>query len=113
MAVVIAAIFIIAIIANFAGQGATYYNTKQDNKRAWEECCRNQDAWIKRTAQENDYYYDPICKSFDTSFYSDGSLRIDHTTKKTYAKGEYICDSLGNDCHRKKVGPDVKQPPGK
>lgn len=113
MAVAIAAIFIIAIILSFVGQGATYYNTKQDNKRAWEECCRNQDARVKRIAQENDYYYDPICKSFDTSFYSDGSLRVDHNTKKTYTKGEYMCDSQGNNCHRQKVGLNVKRPPAK
>lgn len=113
MGVFIVAVIVIVLIANFAGQGAVYYNTTRENKRSWEECCRNQDAWVKRTAQENDYYYDPVCKYFDTSFYSDGSLRIDHNTKKTYAKGEYMCDSLGNNCHWKKAGPDVKRPPSK
>lgn len=108
---IVVAIIVIVLVLNFAGQGAAYYNTKQDNKRAWEECCRNQDAWTKRTAQENDYYYDPLCKHFDPSFYSDGSLRTDQHTKKHYAKGEYMCDSQGFNCHWQKAAPDEKRPP--
>lgn len=113
MFVLIAALIFIVIALSLAGQGATYYSTKQDNKKSMEMANRNYENWAKRTAQENDYYYDPACKSFDPSFYSDGSIRIDHTTKKTYTKGEYMCDSQGNNCQWQKVGPEVKRPPSK
>lgn len=111
MFVVIVAIFIIVIILVFVGHGVSTINLERDNKRAYEECCKNQENWVRNTAQKNDYYYDPVCKSFDPTFYSDGSVRVDHYTRKTYKKGEYMCDSHGNNCQWKKAGPDVKRPP--
>lgn len=111
MFALLAAVIILIIVLNFAGQGAVYYNTKQDNKRAWEECCRNHENWERNKAKEMDAYYSPITKSMNLNYYSDGSLKVDPYTKKTFAKGEYRCDSRGNMTEWRKAGPYEPRPP--
>lgn len=112
-AIIIVLLIVFLCCANLFGQAAATSNLKRENKESMQRAKTNYENWAKSTAQKNDFYYNPACKSFDTSFYSDGSLRLDHTTKKTYSKGEYMCDSQGNNCRWEKVGPDVKRPPGK
>lgn len=108
--IIIIAIIVIAVL-NFAGQGAATYNLKQQNKESMNQAQRNYEDWAKRTSKEQDIYYSHSSKSLNDNFYSDGSLKIDPYTKKTYAKGEFRCDSRGNKVEWQKAGPNEKRPP--
>lgn len=108
---IIFAVFFLLLVINFAGEGMVHHNLQQENKRCFEEACRNYDAWHRQTSQESDVFYNVDARCLNFNYYSDGSLKKDPYNNRTYQKGEYRCDSRGRTATLKQASPDVKRPP--
>lgn len=108
-------IFVIAIIvlviANLGGQAAATAQLKRDSAESMRIADENWERFERKLAKESDTYYSSYCKSRNDWFWSDGSLKRDPHTGKTYPKGQYRATTSGIDCNMRKVGPDVKRPP--
>lgn len=102
-------VLIIVILLWFASQGAATANLKRENKASFDRAMQNTEKWYREQAKEGDYYFDPILKSCDWHFYSDGSLKMEGD--KLYPKGQYYCNSHGYGPMCRKVSPDTKRPP--
>lgn len=83
-------------------------------KKAFRQATENRkEEWLLQS-QEEDMYYIPDPHGIiapNPCFYSDGSLKFDSRTKRTYPKGQYFCDSYGEMANNKKAPPDMKRPP--
>ena len=104
-------IFALAYLFSLAAGGASYINTKQQNKANLEQ---NQELWAQRErdiARKYDTYYDPNVKQCTHWFYADGSLKKDPHTGQFYPKGQYWATSNGLDCHLNPAGADVPRAP--
>ena len=104
-------IIIVAYLLNMFAGAVSYMDIKQKNKENLE---KNRAQWAqqrKDISKKYDVYYDKNVDVVMPWFYSDGSLKKDPDTGKTYPKGQYRATSAGLDCNLKQAGPNVKRAP--
>lgn len=84
-------VIIICVLGSLLGGAATTYNCKKEGQRVFDEMSRAKDIEWQRIAKEKDMYYRPDPHAImgpDPTRYSDGSIKFDSITGKTYKKGE-------------------------
>ena len=100
---------ILLVIA--AASAPASYDAKQ-GKRHYDECQVRHDITMRDMARKTDSYYESgSIMSYNENFYSDGSLKFDPCTGKSYQKGQYMCRSDGLTADYKRAGNGVKRPP--
>ena len=106
-------VLILAFVLWIGGQATATAECKRKGHESFERAMKNGEEWHREQAREGDYYFDPVLKRCDWHFYSDGSLRLDKVTKKTYPKGMYFCDSTGHGPMFREVPAGLPRPPQK
>lgn len=84
-------VIIICVFGNLLGGACTTYNCKKEGHRVFDEAARARDAAWQREAKAKDMYYRPDPHAIigpDPTRYSDGSIKFDSMTGKTYPKGQ-------------------------
>lgn len=90
------------------------YLDKKEGERIFNQATISRAAKWRQESKEDDFYYRPSPNGFgypDYNFYSDGSLKLDICTGKSYPKGMYYCRSDGYMVNNKKADSNMKRPP--
>lgn len=96
------------------GGVCTTYNCKKDGQRAFDNMSLAKDADWQALSKEKDIYYKPDPHAIigpNPCFYSDGSLKYDSLTGKSYPKGRYYCQSDGSRADWSRAPGNMKRPP--
>ena len=99
-----AIIFALLILAFLWVGNAPTRADQQLGREAFDRQQENFHQQNKEYAQRHDYYYERsklVSQDINADFYSDGSLRRDSNTGKTYSKGQYYVDSRGQAANRR------------
>lgn len=107
-------VIIVCWLGALIGGACTTYNCKKEGQREFDEASLSRNTYWKELSREKDIYYKPDPHAImgpDPCFYSDGSLKFDSLTGKSYPKGQYYCKSDGSDADWKQAPGNVKRPP--
>lgn len=108
------AVIIICWVGTLVGGASTTYNCKKDGQRIFDSASVARDADWKEQSQREDIYYSPDSHAIigpTPCFYSDGSLKYDSLTGKSYPKGQYFCQSDGSKADWSQAPGSMKRPP--
>ena len=92
----------------------TTFNCKKEGKQAFDQMSIAKDANWKVQADRDDIYYKPDSHAIigpNPCFYSDGSLKYDSLTGKSYPKGKYYCQSDGSKADWSMASSNMRRPP--
>ena len=102
---------LVVLVVVVAASAPASYDARQGQKH-YDECRARQQTYLRDLARETDTYYTGSAViGINDNFYSDGSLKFDPTTGKSYSKGQYKCRSDGLTADYTRAGNDVKRPP--
>lgn len=111
---IIAVIIMVFVFGSLLGGACTTLDCKKDGQRAFDEMSRGTDLDWQRQSRREDVYYEPDPHAIiapNYNFYSDGSLKHDPATGRSYPKGQYFCDSHGLTAGYSKAPGNLKRPP--
>lgn len=106
-------IFVCWLVALLGG-ACTTYNCKKEGQEKFNNMSLAKDAAWKEQSREKDIYYKPDPHAIigpNPCFYSDGSLKFDSLTGKSYPKGQYYCQSDGSRADWSQAPGSMKRPP--
>ena len=96
MGVVLLVAIIVYVLAKVISDASITSRCVDEGHRVFESQRQHFIAQNRKEAREKDYWFNPQTSMFpDSSFYSDGSVRKDCITGKTYKKGETYVHSNG------------------
>lgn len=107
-------VIIICWAGSLVGGACTTYNCKKEGRRVFDNMSLAKDADWQAQSRRDDIYYKPDPHAIigpNPCFYSDGSLKYDSLTGKSYPKGQYYCQSDGSGADWSKAPGGVKRPP--
>lgn len=103
-------IAIIVLCAIWTTHLPATYSLRRGKEMYW-ETKRKHNAMCMREAAEDDCYYNVETGWKNQYFYGDGSVKLDTTTGRHHAKGQYYCRSDGIGANYHQVDINTPRPP--